>query len=345
MNTTPSSMSPAVANTDSRFDVLKFILAIMIMALHTNLWPQGLMPWLRIAVPVFFIVSSYFFFRKVLAIDSAAEARAALRHFVARSALLYLFWFVVNLPATEIIYGYFRDGILHGLLYLAYDAVFGATFVASWFISANILATCIIFMLRRHKAVAFILGIAMFAMCCATSSYYHAFPAMNGWLTDTLPRFYFYFSFPAALLWVWAGMMAAASERKGHPALWAAAAALGAVALWLEYKWVGAAGFARDNDCYFSLAIICPAIFMAVRALPPSFFPASIVLRRLSVIFYCSHGSIARLTLRYFRTHAEAGFPVGPVTFAVTLLGCSLISAIILLLGRRNSCRILRFAY
>lgn len=45
-----------------KFDLLKFILAIMIVMLHTNVLPKGIQPILHLAVPLFFLMTSYFSF-------------------------------------------------------------------------------------------------------------------------------------------------------------------------------------------------------------------------------------------------------------------------------------------
>lgn len=52
--------------TDSRFDTLKVVMALFIVVLHTKLWPSVFIPLVRIAVPVFFIMSGYFFFEKYM---------------------------------------------------------------------------------------------------------------------------------------------------------------------------------------------------------------------------------------------------------------------------------------
>lgn len=143
----------AAKKTDSRYDVLKFVLALLIVALHTQLFPGIMKPWVRIAVPLFFMVSSFFFFRKVNKCTDAAEARGVLAHFVKRSGMLYLFWFAVLLIPTIGIREYFNDGVLTGVAAMARDAVFGSTFVASWFITANVICVCIVFVMCRFKAL------------------------------------------------------------------------------------------------------------------------------------------------------------------------------------------------
>lgn len=43
-----------------KYDLLKFVLAIFIVILHCKILPSELVPILRIAVPTFFIMSSFF---------------------------------------------------------------------------------------------------------------------------------------------------------------------------------------------------------------------------------------------------------------------------------------------
>ena len=57
-------------------DVVKFILAILIMIIHSGIDKTVISPILRVAVPLFFIISAYFFFRKLTKIEDNTERRA-----------------------------------------------------------------------------------------------------------------------------------------------------------------------------------------------------------------------------------------------------------------------------
>lgn len=50
-------------------DLLKFVLSLMVVLIHVNPFPSTAMPYimpvLRLAVPLFFVISSFFFFRKI----------------------------------------------------------------------------------------------------------------------------------------------------------------------------------------------------------------------------------------------------------------------------------------
>ena len=54
------------------FDLTKFILSLFIVAIHNSIIPDILSPCARIAVPLFFMISSYLFFeRKSKIIDTS----------------------------------------------------------------------------------------------------------------------------------------------------------------------------------------------------------------------------------------------------------------------------------
>ena len=46
------------------FDIVKFVLIIFIVSLHSGIVPDLLIPVVRTAVPLFFIISSYLLFSK-----------------------------------------------------------------------------------------------------------------------------------------------------------------------------------------------------------------------------------------------------------------------------------------
>ena len=58
-------------------DVTKFVLAIMVVGIHT-LGKYGIYPLFRIAVPLFFMISSYLFFSNSESIFSKSIAVASI---------------------------------------------------------------------------------------------------------------------------------------------------------------------------------------------------------------------------------------------------------------------------
>ena len=100
-------------NNDS-LDCLKVILSVLIVILHSH--PLGekyhyiFYPLVRVAVPVFFIISGFLFFNKCERINPID----ALKRYVIRNMKLYAFWECVLLPVTIYVRDYFSNGMLNG---------------------------------------------------------------------------------------------------------------------------------------------------------------------------------------------------------------------------------------
>ncbi len=58
-------MGESIKNNNAVVDVFRLILCIMVVAIHTGIFHDYLYPWLSLAVPLFFIMSAYFFFNKI----------------------------------------------------------------------------------------------------------------------------------------------------------------------------------------------------------------------------------------------------------------------------------------
>ena len=64
-------------------DLVKIVMSVFVVAIHTELVPDVLSPWTRIAVPVFFMISSYFFFNKLQSVG--ANGLTVLKKFLIRN--------------------------------------------------------------------------------------------------------------------------------------------------------------------------------------------------------------------------------------------------------------------
>ena len=133
------------------FDLVKLIAALMIVALHTDLFPKVLQPWLSLAVPLFFIISSYLLFEKINKVEEK-EKKEVVKKYVLRILKLYLFWFIVLLPYTIIVRkAWFNDSVIYGIGKTIYNILFSSTFKASWFLIATIEGTLLVFLLRKKN--------------------------------------------------------------------------------------------------------------------------------------------------------------------------------------------------
>lgn len=46
-------------------DLAKFVMSFFVVAIHSELFPTILYPWLRVAVPIFFLISGYILFCRI----------------------------------------------------------------------------------------------------------------------------------------------------------------------------------------------------------------------------------------------------------------------------------------
>ncbi len=77
-------------------DFTKLILAFMVMAIHTYLFGEYIYPFVRLAVPAFFIFTGYFTFRKI---DCETEKKIQNNIFkitLKRYIILYMVWFIIR---------------------------------------------------------------------------------------------------------------------------------------------------------------------------------------------------------------------------------------------------------
>lgn len=125
-------------------DLTKFILALFVVATHTKLLQGVLMPWLRLAVPLFFIISSFLLFSKMNEANEDDKWNI-IRKSCIRIMKLYLFWFIILLPYTLFMRkAWFDNGVITGCLTMLKHIVFGSTFPVSWYLAATAEATLIL---------------------------------------------------------------------------------------------------------------------------------------------------------------------------------------------------------
>ena len=126
------------AKSYDSFDLFKIIISFVVMIVHTRIFGDSrfhwLHPWCRIAIPVYFMISSFLFFSKYDRLPDD-EKNSYLRKFVKRDLTLYLFWFIVFLPFTII----YRDCLHKGIAFFFGMILLGSSFPASWYLIALVI--------------------------------------------------------------------------------------------------------------------------------------------------------------------------------------------------------------
>ena len=210
----------------AELDFTKAVLALLVTALHTflntpnpRLYPL-LNPLTRMAVPTFFILSGYFFFRKINKVDSV-ERKIVLINTEKRYVALYGFWFILLLPVTLRTDFTLFDSPLHFLKQL----IFNSTFSDSWYIMALIIAMPMIYFLSNwmNNRYLIIIGILSNVLPVLVTNYVGTnLGSMVAHHWYELPfRIYPYQSFIVALLWVTIGKLFADGQiRVNHKQFW-----------------------------------------------------------------------------------------------------------------------------
>lgn len=140
------------------FDVLKFFMALGIVGIHSHLaqsvsiknelWGWVISCFQNLCVPGFFIVSSFLFFRKCWGIGFKNSNNAYFK-FIKRLALVYLFYFLLLFPVIIHNRGWLDLGFVVGLEIFLMDFLLRYTFPGSWFLSALMVSTTLIWLWGR----------------------------------------------------------------------------------------------------------------------------------------------------------------------------------------------------
>lgn len=125
-------------------DIAKVLFCIMVVAIHT-MGGFGPYPYLRVAVPMFFCISSFLFFQKC---DGANDTKR-LKRFLLRNARLYAFGFTVLLLPTLILGGWLQGNIFANAVKFIARIFVGSTFAGSWYIPALMICVSIVYWCGR----------------------------------------------------------------------------------------------------------------------------------------------------------------------------------------------------
>ena len=180
-------------------DVLKFLLAVVIIAAHTHFLeetPAGnyLGGVIGMAVPVFFALSAYFFFKKIYSFSVEEDTSSILWHTIKRLSILFVSWYILMLPMA---YGFYTSLTLKGFVYTAFlsCAVWGY-----WFIKALLINMLIFYFFRKPKPlfICTIISLVIYFYCAYNNLYQY-----NQLLYGIHPYYSFYYHMAYFSVGVW----------------------------------------------------------------------------------------------------------------------------------------------
>ena len=288
-----------ISRTEDKYDLLKMVLAFLIVILHTSMTPEWGIPVVRMAVPLFFMLTAFFFFRKYDNEKDKNKRHDILLRFQKRNLYLYLFWLVVLLLPTLALRWrlWFSDGVLMGGVRFVQSFFFGSTFRASWFLMASIIATSIIASIPKKIKIEYIIcaSFVAYVFSCLGSSYYH----IGENVSEVIDAFELWVgpphrNFIVALLWISFGKYFVNHKLPLPNAALIPLIILALCCLYFEYYLVISHGWMKAHDSFLSLSLVCPLIFQYVQNCKPITWPWIRDYRSLSVITYCLHATIVR---------------------------------------------------
>lgn len=324
-------------------DVTKFVLAIMVVGIHT-LGKYGIYPLFRIAVPLFFMISSYLFF-------SNSEKRGNigfLKKFCIRNLKLYCFWFIVLMPVFLPLGGYLTGNLLFNVFKLIIKVFFGSTFTASWYISALVIGMCFVFACDKFKIdYRIVLGFTflVYVICCLNSNYRNLMADDS--IIVMINRIYpgtIYNGFLAGLFWITLGYVFACKGKICNRKKSKIGLIVSILLLEGEYFIVTKYHLTVDNDCYFMLVPVCCFIFdNLIKCNWKSKKIKVKLLRKYSTIIYCVHGSVAVLIENYWII--ETNLLCCILKFVIVLIISICIAYAICTLEKKKVFNCLHYAY
>ena len=294
---------------NSVYDLLKIVLSIMIVLIHTKILPNILYPWLRIAVPLFFVMSSYFLFSKLNKENDTLKRKEIIKNFIWRNLKLYFMWFIILLPITLDIKNYYVNyNIIKGTIVLLRDFLFSSTFAASWYIIALVIGSIIIYWCSNKisNRLLLIITVIIYFLVTLTSTYEFSF------LGDKLEYYYHliivasYNSFLVGLIWIMIGKLLAEKKIIYRSKLNMIIMIISIVLLFLEWTLVKNIVGLVDKDCYFMLIPLVITIFLLITNIKSIFFSQSLFLRKISTVMYVSHLSVIYVLTNYFVIDSRA---------------------------------------
>lgn len=344
-----------MAENGNKFDILKLVLAIFIVGIHSTKAGMILRPVFRLAVPLFFIISSYLFFLKQCTLSSWQERYKGLKKYAKRILLLYLFWFLLLFPFTIYYREWYVDFGPEKLITIARSFFFGSTFVASWFLMASLIGVTIVWLLSSLKvknSVILAIGIVIYMLCCLVSNYYnllsHCPDFVKAYTSYTDIFTQPFNSFPCSILFVGIGKILAEKELSPSNNLLWIVLFFSMVLLYVEFYITQHYFKAYYDDCFLLLPVACACIFMLIgQSSPRKIDYDTKKLRAYSTIIYCCHGtllSIMNSVLNFIKMN-EINCIIQFAMFFITIFLSIAICELLMRLERRRYFGWLRYSH
>lgn len=323
----------------SGLDVLKFIMAFLIVDIHVKgylitppiLQNYVIHPIEGLAVPTFFVISSFLFFRKA---RYAENQFGLVVHFVKRLCILYLFWCVVWSPIIYIQKDYFHPMSAWAPVYIVRDFFLGSMFDASWFLGALLVGVPLVWGLSRvfkKDVLVLIVPLLSYLYLQKVNDLPETWHGLYDWYASfELPQL----SLMGGLLWIAVGYVLTNKLVVG----WMGKVKNGWawIAVLLCFIWKEFCPLIPVLPTVCSVASLFIAAYTWQLPEHPQLYRR---FRTYSILFYVIHDCFKKIPKQLF------GWENGPVLFVVTIAFCFLASEVILRMKEVKGFGWLKYAY
>ncbi len=278
------------------FDLVKFLASLAIIAIHSNVFID-ISPKLnyyicgglfRLAVPLFFLITAFFYFNNELSVIN-------LKKYCFRLIKLYICWFIITFPIT------FYDRFIIGcesknikVFLFVRSIFFSSTFGGSWFLASCIFCALFFYFVEKIKnnlrnIIIIIVSVLSYLWCVVTSAYGEW---LNGWIvTKNIYLMYeLIFCKPYTSILVGVPYFAIIRYLVYKQVKFNSLVLLGVsfILFIMELFFVSKMKLIHTTDCYFMLMPCALLIFLAIIKIRIH-INVSKMLRIMSTLIYFSH--------------------------------------------------------
>lgn len=318
-------------------DVLKFSMAFLVVAIHAeavnayeNLYAV-IHPLTDIAVPLFFVISSFLVFSKIRISNNSHEI---LQHFLKRLSILYIFWMLIQFPLVIYTRNYLNYDIIILPYYIIRDIIFCSTFHGSWFLSALVVGVYIVFFLSKYFTDKYIWILP--SLISIYIYYYDLFPLnwqyLYHWYTNVFQTPLN--SFPVSLIWIVCGYILSNSRILKSISSWNSSALI----IIFIISW--ALNITQSWDMRLCMVL---SLFILSFNWKINYKPIHKYMRQSSILIFITH--FIFISFFRFLFPQIKWLQQGPILYVILIISCLITSFIILKLKDYKIFSWLKYSY
>lgn len=314
------------------FDVVKFLCAFLVITIHTfpfieineQLNTFTVSAIARIAVPLFFVISAYFFFQH--------SKKGYLAKYATRIGSLYLIWSVIYLPFF--IRNHMGESIIVMMMKYIRDFLFTGSYYHLWFLPALIFAIVSVSLLLKYlddKKLMILAGVLYLIGCLGNiySAFLLEIPFIGNLFSLYLNIFDttrngLFFGIPFVVM----GYFCAKVPHNKSIQTYYIFTLMSFICFLMEVVILNAFGILESLSCmYLTLIPLIYGLLRCMQTIEMPITPMHMYLRKMSLLIYVSHILFVMICGALFPTISNLMLfivvCIASVIFSTVVIGCS----------------------